>query len=220
MLYFTKQGQQAGLLDRLDRLGERIFINAFSDTFHKDIPDVEIERWLDAFARLPDHQFQVLTKRTERMAKFFETHSCPENVWLGVSVENQDYLWRIDCLRRVNGCNVKFISFEPLLGPIEKPDLTGINWIIIGGESDYKKPRPMEPEWVQGLINYTKVNYPDCAVFFKQMGGIGGDGAGGDVLNGRTYKELPAWHRRQTRMKEFTYPSLYRMSQGEGENRR
>ncbi|HXG06432.1 MAG TPA: DUF5131 family protein [Nitrososphaera sp.] len=204
-LYFTKQGQPAGLLDRLDRLGERIFVNPFSDTFHKDIPDAEIERWLDAFAHLPNHQFQILTKRAERMAKFFETHSCPENVWLGVSVENQDYLWRIDYLRRIS-CNIRFVSFEPLLGEITEPNLKDIHWIIIGGESDYKNPRPMNPEWAQRLIHYAKSNYPGCAVFFKQMGGMGGDGAGGGVLNGMMYNDLPVWHRRQTRMKEFAEP--------------
>jgi protein gp37 len=191
-IHYTKQGADGNYLwDRLNALGEKIFINSMTDTFHKDIPDSEIERWLFAFEHAPQHQFQILTKRAERMYDFFCTHKCPENVWLGVSVENQEYLKRIDQLRTIN-CKVRFVSFEPLLGRIEKPNLEGVHWIIIGGESG-DNPRPMNPLWAQELIDYTRTNYPDCAIFFKQMGGKGRDGAGGDLLYEKQYHEFPKY---------------------------
>lgn len=187
----TKQGIAPNVKDKLDALGEKIFINDMSDTFHQDIDDDQIATWIDIFGQLPNHQFQLLTKRAERMFDFFRTRQCPPNVWLGVSVESQDYVKRIDYLRLIDA-KIRYISFEPLLGPIVKPNLTGINWIIIGGESG-DNPRFMQEGWAQNLIDYTRANYPECAIFFKQKGGKGRDGAGGDVLNGKQYHEFPPY---------------------------
>lgn len=186
----TKQGQKGNVREQLMKLGRRVFINDMSDTFHKDIDDWHIEQWLDIMASLPEHQFQLLTKRADRMLDFFKTRQCPRNVWLGVSVESEEYLNRIDYLRLIDA-PVRYISFEPLLGPIIKPNLTGIHWIIIGGESG-DNPRFMQIGWAQNLIDYTRANYPDCKIFFKQVGGKGRDGAGGCLINGQEIKEFPA----------------------------
>ena len=191
-VHYTKQGQPGNYLwDKLNALGEKVFVNSMTDTFHEDIPDREIERWMDAFRHAPTHQFQILTKRAERMWQFFKDRKCPNNVWLGVSVENENYLHRIHYLSLID-CKVHFVSFEPLLGKIEDVNLINIQWAIIGGESG-DNPRPMDPQWAQGLIDYIRVTEPDCAIFFKQMGGKGRDGAGGDILNGQQYKEFPKY---------------------------
>lgn len=193
----TKQGQAKDLLGRLDALGEKIFVNSMTDTFHDSIDDGMIYQWFQVFEHLPNHQFQILTKRAERMRNWCR-HYCithgriPDNIWMGVSVENQDYLGRIDALRDF-ACKIRFVSFEPLLGPIDKPDLHRISWIVIGGESG-DNPRPMKIEWAQDLIDYTRKYYPECAIFFKQVGGRGRDGAGGCIINGREIKEFPKYN--------------------------
>jgi protein gp37 len=111
---------------------------------------------------------------------------------LDMDSEDAAHTFRIRTLQITEGPKIKFVSFEPLLGPISKPDLTGINQIIIGGESG-ENPRAMKVEWAQDLIDWTRTNYPDCAIFFKQMGGKGKDGAGGDIINGQQFHEYPQY---------------------------
>lgn len=179
------------ILKNLPSYGPLVFVNDNTDTFGAFHSDETRDSWFDIFWRFEDKQFQLLTKRADLMAKYFETRECPPNVWLGVSCENKRWLSRLDYLRQID-CNIRYVSFEPLIGPIEKPNLEGIHWIIIGGESG--SDRVMKPEWAQDLIDYTRANYPDCCIFFKQMGGKEGkDGAGGCLLNGREIKEFPKY---------------------------
>ena len=173
---------------KVKEAGKYIFINSMSDTFHDEIGDATREQWFNWMAEFPEKQFQILTKRPEIMKKFFETRSCPDNCWLGTSVENNQTLSRLDILREIN-CNIHFISFEPLLEEIPFFDPTNIQWVIVGGESDSTNPRIMKPEWADSLRYQCEIE--SIPFFFKQMGGKGADGAGGDVLNGRCYKEIP-----------------------------
>lgn len=162
------------------------FVNSMSDLFHKDVPLSFIQRVFDVMKRAHWHQFQVLTKRSERLLELSHYLEWAENIWMGVSVENADYTFRIDHLRKT-GAKIKFLSIEPLLEPIPKIDLKGINWVIVGGESG-PGARPLEREWVIGLrdqcIN-AKVPF-----FFKQWGGIQKNKAG-RLLDGRTWDDMP-----------------------------
>jgi protein gp37 len=133
------------------------------------------------------HQFQVLTKRAERLAELSPRIDWPDNVWMGVSVENQDYVSRIDCLRRT-GARIKFLSLEPLLGPIQQLDLTGINWAIVGGESG-PGARPVLQEWVTEIRDQCVADR--VPFFFKQWGGVQKKRAG-RALEGRTWDEMPS----------------------------
>jgi protein gp37 len=133
------------------------------------------------------HQFQVLTKRAERLAELSPQIEWPDNVWMGVSVENQDYTSRIDDLRKT-GAKIKFLSLEPLLGPIQRLNLQGINWVIVGGESG-PGARPVMQVWVTGVRDQcVSARVP---FFFKQWGGIHKKKAGRE-LDGRTWEEMPA----------------------------
>lgn len=190
-----KSGKDLGYMSKnIAGLGERIFVNSMSDTFHESIELSLVAKWFKLFAAFDNKQFQVLTKRINRARAFSKgirhDGGWPTNVWLGTSVEDESHLFRIKTLQITEGPKIKFVSFEPLLGPIPKPDLEGIDWIIIGGESG-DNPRPMQAGWAEDLIDYTRINYPKCAIFFKQLGGRGRDGAGGSVLNGKTIQELP-----------------------------
>lgn len=168
---------------------EIIFVNSMSDTFHKDISFDIITEWLNAFETFPDNQFLVLTKRADRMHEYFGTHDRPpHNVWLGVSCGITKAKERIDHLRPIIA-NVHFVSFEPLLEDIGEINLDNIQWAIIGGESDYKDPRPMQKEWVDNIIR--QCIEQNVKVWFKQWGGIGGDGAGGDLYEGNQIQEYP-----------------------------
>jgi protein gp37 len=134
----------------------------------------------------PQHTFQVLTKRSENLRKLNQVISWPDNVWMGVTVENNDYLSRIEDLRNITA-KIKFISFEPLLGRIRKVDLQGIDWVIVGGESG-PKARPMSPFWVEEIRDLClKAEIP---FFFKQWGGFNKK-KNGRILNGRTWDEMP-----------------------------
>jgi len=177
---------------RISTYGQRIFVNIDTDTFHEKHPIEVIQAWFDLFASFPEKQFQILTKRSGRMLQYFKDNDCPTNCWIGVSIEDQGHLFRLEALRRVPA-RIHFVSFEPLLGPIVEPNLDGIEWVIIGGESDSRAPRPMNPEWAQGIVDYAQKFYPKCAVFFKQHGGKGGDNAGGNVLFGKTYMAFPSF---------------------------
>jgi len=163
-----------------------IFVNSMSDLFHKEVPVEFIERVFDTMRRAPQHTFQVLTKRANRLRQLAPGLPWPSNVWMGVSVETEDYLHRVEDLRRT-GAHVKFLSLEPLLGPLPSLDLAGIDWAIVGGESG-PRSRPMESAWVEEIRDIcveSKVPF-----FFKQWGGVNKKKAGRD-LDGRTWDELP-----------------------------
>jgi protein gp37 len=165
---------------------QRIFVNSMSDLFHEDVPAEFITRAFDVMRRAHWHQFQVLTKRAERLEEMSLTLPWPPNVWMGVSVERQDYTFRIDHLRRT-GAQIKFLSLEPLLGPLVGLDLHGIDWVIVGGESG-PKARPMERSWVVEIrMQCKRAKVP---FFFKQWGGANKKKAGRE-LDGRTWDQMP-----------------------------
>jgi len=164
-----------------------IFVNSMSDLFHKDTPLAFIQRVFGVMKRAHWHQFQVLTKRSERLAELSPQLEWAENIWMGVSVENEDYVYRIDDLRST-GAKIKFLSVEPLLGPLPKLNLRGINWVIVGGESG-PGARPLDREWVISVRDQClKARVP---FFFKQWGGAQKKKAG-RLLDGRTWDEMPA----------------------------
>ncbi len=169
------------------RAGRRIFVNSMSDLFHEDVPAAYIHRVFDVMREASQHQFQVLTKRAHRMATLSTKLEIPPNVWMGVSVESEKYVTRIDALRRIDA-DVRFLSLEPLLGPLEQLNLTGIRWVIVGGESGHGA-RPMDAEWVRSIRGQCQA--ADVRFFFKQWGGARKKQAG-RVLDGRTWDEMPA----------------------------
>lgn len=166
------------------------FVNSMSDLFHKDIPEEFIGRVFDVMNRCPQHTFQVLTKRADRLhsVSLGENLVWTPNIWGGTSVENADAMWRIEFLREgVDPRAIRFLSLEPLLGPLPNLDLAGIDWVIVGGESGHR-PRPMREEWVLDIQRQCEEQ--DVAFFFKQWGGKNKKAAG-RLLNGRTYDEMP-----------------------------
>ncbi|MGY6275309.1 DUF5131 family protein [Methylomonas sp. MgM2] len=170
------------------------FVNSMSDLFHEGIPDQFLDQVFSVIQQTPQHTYQILTKRAERLPEYFRNRLCPDNVWLGVSVEDQQYgVPRIDYLRRVNA-KTRFLSVEPLLEDLGEIDLTGIHWVIVGGESG-PKARFMKPEWVVNVKQ--QADSVGAAFFFKQWGGWGVDGkkrakkANGRMLNGRIFNEMP-----------------------------
>jgi protein gp37 len=163
-----------------------VFVNSMSDLFHKDVPTEFIIEVFNVMNQASQHRFQVLTKRSERLAALSPMLPWPSNVWAGVSVENSKYMYRIDDLRKT-GAHVKFLSLEPLLGPLPGLDLAGIDWVIVGGESG-AGARKMEEPWVQGILAACEAaNVP---FFFKQWGGVRKKLAGRE-LNDQTYDEMP-----------------------------
>lgn len=168
------------------RRPKSIFVNSMGDLFHENVPIVFIERIVDVIRRSWWHKFQVLTKRSKRLIEINKYIDWPDNLWVGVSVENKDYLWRIDHLRKLNTRN-KFISFEPLLGSLETADINGINWVIVGGESG-PKARPIDERWVMHIKDLCiSLEIP---FFFKQWGGVNKKRSG-RLLGGRTWDGLP-----------------------------
>jgi len=163
-----------------------IFVNSMSDLFHPSVPDGFIHDVFDVIAATPQHTYQVLTKRSKRLADLAHRLRWPRNIWMGVSVESMRYTFRIDHLRQVNAA-VRFISAEPLLGPLPSLDLEGIHWLIAGGESG-RGARPMDPTWVTELRDQCQ----DAAVpfFFKQWGGHTPK-AGGRELEGQVHDDMP-----------------------------
>jgi protein gp37 len=157
-----------------------------SDLFHEDVPEEFIGRVFETMAACPQHTFQVLTKRSRRMKEMGDRLPWPKNVWMGVSVEDARVLGRIEDLRLVPA-HVRFLSCEPLLGPMNDLNLDGIAWVIVGGESG-PGARPMKPEWVEAILKQCR--RAKVAFFFKQWGGTRKD-ITGRKLNGRTYDELP-----------------------------
>lgn len=171
------------------------FVNSMSDLFHEDVPDAFIEKVLDVCRRTPHHTYQVLTKRADRLPRFFARRDCPTNVWLGVSVEDRKYgVPRIAHLRRVKGVAVRFLSVEPLLEDVGVLDLNGIHWVIVGGESG-SKARPMASTWAESVRVQARAQ--GVAFFFKQWGAWGADGvrrakkANGRELAGCRWNEFP-----------------------------
>jgi protein gp37 len=157
-----------------------------SDLFHPEVPRDFIERVFATMEKAHWHQFQVLTKRPDRALGLSSKLPWPENVWMGTSVESQPYTGRIDMLRAIPA-HVRFLSCEPLLGPLNLK-LTGIHWVIVGGESG-PGARPMKPEWARGIRD--QCERADVAFFFKQWGGVIKSRTGRE-LDGRTYDAMPA----------------------------
>lgn len=167
-----------------------------SDLFHNDIPFKFLDQVFDVIKRTPRHTYQILTKRSVRMLKYFSSSGrvVPENVWLGVSVENRQYgLNRVDALRKIKA-GIHFLSVEPLLEDIGEINLSGIHWVIVGGESG-PKARPMKAEWVESIKD--QCDQEGVAFFFKQWGGWGADGkrrakkSNGRLFAGRTWDGMP-----------------------------
>jgi len=163
-----------------------VFVNSMSDLFHEDVPLSFIKKVFDVMCRSPHHIFQVLTKRSERLRELGPKLPWPSNIWMGVSIENSDYTYRIDDLKKTSA-KVKFLSMEPLLGSIPVLKLAGINWVIVGGESG-PKARMMNEDWVIQIKNQCL----DASVpfFFKQWGGINKKKAGRS-LEGQTWDAMP-----------------------------
>ena len=164
----------------------KIFVNSMSDIFHDEVSDEIILRIFKTMNECPQHQFQVLTKRPERLATLNSMINWTNNIWLGVTVENNKYINRVDFLRECDAY-IKFISAEPLLSELSDINLQNIDWIIVGGESG-PGARNIEKEWVLDLLNKAKKS--ETAFFFKQWGGTNKKKTG-RLLNGRTYDEYP-----------------------------
>jgi protein gp37 len=169
-----------------------IFVNSMSDLFHEEIPFAFIERVFEVMAAAEHHVFQVLTKRHERLAELQGDLPWPTNVWMGVSIENRRFVERADYLREVPAA-VRFISAEPLLGPLEGLDLEGIDWLIAGGESG-REHRPVREEWLTTLRDECLA--ADVPFFFKQWGGARSK-SGGRLLDGREWSQMPAPQERE-----------------------
>ena len=170
------------------------FVNSMSDLFHEEMPDTFLDQVFNVIRQTPQHQYQILTKRAERLPEYFATRDCPENVWLGVSVEDRRYgLPRINYLRQVSA-SVRFLSVEPLLEDLGEMDLSAMHWVIVGGESG-RKARPMREAWALNVQEQCEA--AGVAFFFKQWGGWGADGvrrnkkANGRSLGGRTWDAYP-----------------------------
>jgi protein gp37 len=165
---------------------QNVFVNSMSDLFHEDVPPSYVHEVFDVMHRAQWHRFQVLTKRSERLAQLETRLTWKPNIWMGVSVESERYLSRIDALR-ATGARVKFLSLEPLLGPLRDLNLDGIDWVIVGGESG-PKARPMDPAWVVDIRDQCR--RARVPFFFKQWGGTNKKKAG-RLLEGRTWDEVP-----------------------------
>lgn len=163
-----------------------IFVNSMSDLFHDAVPDDFILKVFEVMNRARWHQFQVLTKRPDRVLEMDKILPWASNIWMGTSVETQKYTPRIDHLRQTNA-HIKFLSLEPLLGPLEGLDLRNIDWAIVGGESG-PKARPMKDEWVTSIRD--QCLDAEVAFFFKQWGGVNKKKTG-RILEGRTWDQMP-----------------------------
>jgi protein gp37 len=171
-----------------------VFVCSMSDLFNEKISFNFIDKVFDVIKDTPQHTYQILTKRAKRMAEYFETREVPCNAWLGVTVECRQTIKRIDSLRGIEGATVRFLSCEPLLEDLGDMDLTGIHWMIVGGESG-PLARPMQEEWVVSLRQMAKRHH--VSFFFKQWGTWGEDGvkrskhANGKKLKGKVVQQMP-----------------------------
>ncbi len=173
-------------LPRSWRTPRRIFVNSMSDLFHPDVPLSFIRRVFKTMADCPQHTFQILTKRSDRLRTLEGKLPWAENIWMGVSVEDSRVLYRVDDLRTV-AAKVRFLSCEPLIGSLAGIDLTGIHWVIVGGESG-PRARPMNIQWVREIFRTCRRE--KVPFFFKQWGGVRKHTTGRS-LGGRTYDEMP-----------------------------
>lgn len=174
------------------RRSQFVFVGSMCDIFHADVTDEFLIALFDVMRRTPQHTYQLLTKRPERMAEFSKTIEWPMNVWAGTTIEHNDYIGRADFLRMVPA-PVRFLSCEPLLGPLPDLDLTGIDWVICGGESG-DGWRPMDPNWARALRD--RCVEANVAFFFKQWAARMPRRLGYE-LDGVTWDEMPAAHRRE-----------------------
>lgn len=165
---------------------KRIFVNSMSDLFHRDVPLEFIQKIFNTMREASWHNFQILTKRSDRLLEVANEIDWPANVWQGVSVENSRVEYRIDHLRQTPA-HIRFLSIEPLIGPLDNLNLDGIDWVIVGGESG-PGARPMDPEWVTSIRDQCLEQ--GVAFFFKQWGGVQKHRTG-RILEGRTWDELP-----------------------------
>lgn len=164
-----------------------IFVNSMSDLFHEKIPFEFLEQIFDVMKRCPQHIFQILTKRSKRLKRLHKNLNWPDNVWMGVTVESSHYLYRINDLRGANA-TMKFLSLEPLLGPLVDINLENIDWVVVGGESG-PGARPMKEEWILDIKKQCRQQ--KTAFFFKQWGGVNKKKTG-RRLKGKTWEEMPA----------------------------
>ncbi|MCL2417305.1 MAG: phage Gp37/Gp68 family protein [Bacteroidales bacterium] len=171
----------------------KFFVNSMSDLFHEKMPFSYLDEIFETIKNTPQHHYQILTKREKKLQRYFSKRAVPPNVWLGVTVENGSTKHRIDVLRGIDA-TVRFVSIEPLIGDVGKLDLSGIHWVIVGGESGVCA-RPMEPQWA---VNVQKqCEKQNVAFFFKQWGTWGADGVkrnkkeNGNILLGKVWKEEP-----------------------------
>lgn len=172
----------------------KYFVNSMSDLFHEQVPFEYIDKIFNVISETPQHTYQILTKRAERLAEYFDGKAAPVNAWIGVSVEDREYgIPRIDYLRKVDA-SIRFLSVEPLLEDLGEFDLSDIDWVIVGGESG-RNARPLKFKWVDNIRMLCKNS--GTAFFFKQWGTWGADGkkrnkkANGRVLRGKTWDEMP-----------------------------
>ena len=166
-----------------------VFLNSMSDTFHESFPDEMIEGWFDELARTP-HVYICLTKRPSRMMRFERSHRIPDNFWVGTSIEGKSAYHRLQPLRKM-AHPTKFVSLEPLLESVKDIDLTGIHWVIVGGESDFMAPRKFEEQWAREIRDRCAAE--KIPFFYKQSGGRKkvNDIWGTNILDGRTHLEMP-----------------------------
>lgn len=171
-----------------------IFVCSMSDIFHKDVPFDFVDKVIQVIEETPQHHYQILTKRADRMKEYFQERGIPKNVWVGVTVETKSSKSRIDILRSIQKAPISFLSCEPLLEDLGELDLKGIDWVIVGGESG-NQARPMKEEWVQNIKRQCKD--ANKAFFFKQWGTWGSDGVkrdkskNGKNLNGEICQRMP-----------------------------
>jgi protein gp37 len=163
-----------------------VFVNSMSDLFHKQVPDYFIKQVFKVMNENPQHTFQVLTKRADRLLELNNELRWTHNIWMGVSIEDSRVLNRLDLLRQTNA-RTKFLSCEPLIGSLSNIELTNIDWVIVGGESG-PKARPMDSSWVLEIMD--QCSKAKVAFFFKQWGGVNKK-KNGRLLNGRTYDAMP-----------------------------
>ena len=163
-----------------------IFVNSMSDLFHKEVPVLFVQQVFAVMNQCPQHQFQILTKRADRLETLSKRVKWTNNIWMGVSVENNRYINRIDHLLNTKA-KIKFLSLEPLLGPLKRLELKGIDWVIVGGESG-PKARAIQPEWVLEIRDQCIAQ--KVPFFFKQWGGVRKHKTG-RLLEGRTWNEMP-----------------------------
>lgn len=178
--------QTALNIPRSWKKGRLVFVNSMSDLFHDEVPQTFIEAVFQVIEQTPQHTYQILTKRSERLRDISGKLNWPNNLWMGVSVENEDYVHRIDHLKATSA-KVKFLSLEPLLGPLERLSLGGIDWVIAGGESG-PKARAMKSNWVRSIRDQCVTT--KTAFHFKQWGGKNKKKTGRE-LDGRTWDEMP-----------------------------